>query len=331
MQSESHNGSKHSELEFYCPQCRCVSQMTLANTLCPSCHYSFIEEGGIFNFVKVTTKSYEKKYYDEEYSRTKHPLKKMARNELLSFWNRDDTPEHEILWQELTHLKGKSVLLIGNGVSAKEFLFLEQEPWRFVYSDLSPLALQAVSKSYDLSGDADRTHFVAMDAEHIPFVDESFDLVYGYGVVHHLPNLEEFIAGVARILKSDGKAVFFDDAYSWVWHYSKQTWLKPLMKYSHKRMPISPEDYRFSMAGGFKEKDLERLIRAKGAVAFFRRDNFLPYIWSRGVEKLLPPGLSSRLRKGIFMRMLVRVDRVLSLIPFYKKCQIRLIWGFTVR
>ena len=32
------------------------------------------------------------------------------------------------------------------------------------------------------------------------------------------------------MLKPGSKAIFMDDAFSPAWHYSKQTWLKPLMK-----------------------------------------------------------------------------------------------------
>ncbi len=44
------------------------------------------------------------------------------------------------------------------------------------------------------------------DAEHLPFADKSFDLVYSYGVLHHSPNTEQAIQEVRRVLKSGGRA-----------------------------------------------------------------------------------------------------------------------------
>ena len=221
------------------------------------------------------------------------------------------------------------LLLIGNGASRKELSFLDQGPRRLVYSDLSPNAGQAIQKQFDFSPYQAVIRFAAIDAENLPFEDASFDVVYGHAMVHHLPDVERFLRGVKRVLVPGGRAVFMDDAFSPVWHYSKQTWLKPLMKYSHRKTGISPEDYRFSMSGGFKESELAAMMTGLGLQPFFQRACLLDYLWTRAAVKLLPRRLYPPLTTGLPMRALVRLDQAMTRLSWYRRNQIRLVWGFT--
>ncbi len=46
------------------------------------------------------------------------------------------------------------------------------------------------------------------DAESLPFSDESFDLVLGHAVLHHLPNLRRAFGEFHRVLRPGGRIVF---------------------------------------------------------------------------------------------------------------------------
>jgi SAM-dependent methyltransferase len=46
------------------------------------------------------------------------------------------------------------------------------------------------------------------DAESLPFADESFDLVLGHAVLHHLPHLPEAFGEFHRVLRPGGRIVF---------------------------------------------------------------------------------------------------------------------------
>jgi ubiquinone/menaquinone biosynthesis C-methylase UbiE len=46
------------------------------------------------------------------------------------------------------------------------------------------------------------------DAESLPFSDQSFDLVLGHAVLHHLPNLRRAFAEFHRVLRPGGRIVF---------------------------------------------------------------------------------------------------------------------------
>ena len=46
------------------------------------------------------------------------------------------------------------------------------------------------------------------DAEELPFDDESFDLVFGHAVLHHIPDLARAFGEFARVLRPGGTVVF---------------------------------------------------------------------------------------------------------------------------
>jgi SAM-dependent methyltransferase len=51
-------------------------------------------------------------------------------------------------------------------------------------------------------------HTRPADAEHLPFADESFDLVLGHAVLHHIPDLDRAFAEFERVLAPGGIVVF---------------------------------------------------------------------------------------------------------------------------
>lgn len=49
--------------------------------------------------------------------------------------------------------------------------------------------------------------FVHQDAETLPFEDNTFDVVYSNGVIHHTPNTQQVVDEIYRVLKPGGKAI----------------------------------------------------------------------------------------------------------------------------
>lgn len=73
--------------------------------------------------------------------------------------------------------------------------------------DLSDVAVARVQSEADRRfPDAD-LQFRVMNAEAMDFDDDSFDVVCGNGIIHHL-DLEASLREVARVLRSDGSAIF---------------------------------------------------------------------------------------------------------------------------
>lgn len=77
---------------------------------------------------------------------------------------------------------------------------------RLTATDISPGMLKRLSNTAAALGLEVDT--VATEAEQLPFEDESFDLVFGHAVLHHIPNLERAFSEFRRVLRPGGVIAF---------------------------------------------------------------------------------------------------------------------------
>jgi ubiquinone/menaquinone biosynthesis C-methylase UbiE len=97
--------------------------------------------------------------------------------------------------------KGQSVLEIGVGLGADHQQFA-QSGAMLTGIDLTERAVDHTRcrlQSFGLHSDLSTA-----DAENLPFPDESFDVVYSWGVLHHSPNTQKAIQEVFRVLNWGG-------------------------------------------------------------------------------------------------------------------------------
>jgi SAM-dependent methyltransferase len=105
---------------------------------------------------------------------------------------------------EFDRATGKAVLEVGGGTGT-DGRQLAKRAARYVDADLSFNSL-SIAKDGFAALDC-RGAFVQSDAERLPFCDESFDLVFSHGVLHHTPDTEEAIREVHRVLRPGGRAI----------------------------------------------------------------------------------------------------------------------------
>ena len=91
------------------------------------------------------------------------------------------------------------------------------------------------------------------DGEHLPFADDTFDLVYAHGVVQYTSDPQALVAECRRVLKPGGEAVFQV--------YNRISWLNALSKLmkvplEHEDAPVllkySAGEFR-ALLGGFRD------------------------------------------------------------------------------
>ncbi len=73
-------------------------------------------------------------------------------------------------------------------------------------TDISPGMLATLDANAERLGLKVKT--VSADAERLPFKDESFDLVLGHAVLHHIPDLATAFGELARVLAPGGTLLF---------------------------------------------------------------------------------------------------------------------------
>ncbi|MDW7712334.1 MAG: methyltransferase domain-containing protein, partial [Deferrisomatales bacterium] len=267
-------------------------------------------------------------FYDGVYTTSGSGKAKRPTSSLAREWFQPWSPQNRLVLDATLPLRGKRILILGNGISSKELHLLDYDPTVYIYSDLSAQAVQTVRDTYLWQKDGTQTYFAAIDAFELPLQDESLDIVYSYAMVHHLPDLKSFFAEVVRVLRPGGRAVFLDDAYSPLWHMFKSTLGRRLMLYTHRTKGISPEDLRFSLLGGFREEVLTSLIRDVGADPWFQRVAFTNYLWQRAAIKLITKRFHAFVLAKALARVLNGVDWLVSKTPGARRNLIRLVWGF---
>ena len=99
---------------------------------------------------------------------------------------------------------GKDVLEIGVGMGADHCEWAKSAPALLCGIDLTERAVAHTQKRLALYGLA--SDVKVADAEHLPFADASFDLVYSWGVLHHSPDTQAAIDEVWRVLRPGGVA-----------------------------------------------------------------------------------------------------------------------------
>lgn len=105
----------------------------------------------------------------------------------------------------LADLAGKHVLEIGPGGGGHSCLF-KKHGARVTVADITPERALSATRKLSLMAGSTSTGFNA-DGENLPFTDNSFDIVYSNGVLHHSENTDKCIDEVLRVLKPGGLAV----------------------------------------------------------------------------------------------------------------------------
>lgn len=99
---------------------------------------------------------------------------------------------------------GLRVLEVGCGCGSEAERFARAGA-HYTAVDLTNAAVTLTQKRFQLAALAGC--FVQADAENLPFADDSFDLVYSHGVLHHTPDTPRTIREIYRVLAPGGRAI----------------------------------------------------------------------------------------------------------------------------
>lgn len=125
------------------------------------------------------------------------------------FFERVEAHRYEKEWHipaaaDFTNARGLKVLEIGCGLGTDGAQFAK-EGANYTGVDLTDAAIELARKRFELFGL--KGEFQVADAENLDFPDESFDVVYSHGVLHHTPDMDAAVHEIHRVLKPGGRAI----------------------------------------------------------------------------------------------------------------------------
>lgn len=122
---------------------------------------------------------------------------------------------------EFAEHRGHDLLEIGAGIGTDLSQFARNGA-NVTDLDLSAGHMAHAKENFALRGLNAR--FVHHDAERLPFDDNSFDVVYSNGVLHHTPNTRSVVAEIKRVLRPGGKAIIMMYAEDSLHYWLKLVW-----------------------------------------------------------------------------------------------------------
>ena len=103
------------------------------------------------------------------------------------------------------HLQNKKVLEIGTGVGtdARRIIGNGCAQYTGINIDSGSVEMTALAlKTFMLDGEVKQCSATAM-----PFGDDTFDVVYSFGVLHHIPDVDNAVKEIRRVLKREGEVL----------------------------------------------------------------------------------------------------------------------------
>jgi SAM-dependent methyltransferase len=123
---------------------------------------------------------------------------------------------------QFSSARGRKVLEIGVGMGADYLEWLKAGA-HATGIDMSAVSIERARRRCEAAGFVPDLRVA--DAEHLPFADGSFDVVYSYGVMHHSPDTQRCLREAWRVLKPGGEARIM------VYHHPSLTALMLWLRY----------------------------------------------------------------------------------------------------
>jgi SAM-dependent methyltransferase len=137
----------------------------------------------------------------------------------------------------IRQIREKKILEIGVGLGSDHYSLATGGNEMYAL-DLSGEHLRLTQRHLSLEGLSTNPHHG--DMENMPFADNTFDVVYSFGVLHHTDHMDKAVAEIRRVLKREGTAIISvyhrDSVFFWWSTFLKAGILKgQFFRYGWKR------------------------------------------------------------------------------------------------
>jgi ubiquinone/menaquinone biosynthesis C-methylase UbiE len=155
-------------------------------------------------------------------------------------------------------LRGKEVLEVGCGTGILSTLIVEQGLSKLICGDISEYMLGQCRKKMIAQGNTlENLDFRQLDAESLPYDNESFDIVVSGMLLGLVPNQQKVVTEMARVLRPNGILAFSTHASDCWWETSDAAFRAIPKRYTlGYRVEYWPR----------KGKDIQRMLLQAGLV-----------------------------------------------------------------
>jgi SAM-dependent methyltransferase len=212
----------------------------------------------------------ERDFYDQKGAGTYRRLRNFIWRAIGEF-NRDGE------LRSLYDPAGQDVLIYGCGEGNTAASLLGSGASSVTGFDISEAEIGRAQATAQKNGYADRVDFRTADAHRTPYPDQSFDLIVGIAILHHL-ELDVALAEIRRLLRPGGRAVFREPLVH-----------NPLLRLGRLMTPAArtPDEHPFTVGDwalcqkhfpSFAHREVELL-----SIPFIPVNLLLPRRWQRAL------------------------------------------------
>jgi ubiquinone/menaquinone biosynthesis C-methylase UbiE len=286
---------------FRCPDC--LSQVSGSTKLtCVSCGAAYAIEGEIPVLIGRTSQLNASEVETQDHVSDHYDAVRYARSTSVKY--------HEDTMEQLVELAPPRGMVLDDGCGTGAFLEFAARRGtrvdRYVGIDVSRGMLRHAQRRLKQAGGDPL--LVQADACRLPFAENTFDVVYARGMLHHLPDPAAGMQEIRRVLKPGGLAVVLDP---------NKTLISTLPRYLARRTEHFDDNHK-----SFRASELERLVSSALTAIETRFYGYIAY------PLLGFPDLIDFERLGIsrLATGLMQVDRMLAVLPGIR----RLGWGVMI-
>jgi ubiquinone/menaquinone biosynthesis C-methylase UbiE len=173
--------------------------------------------------------------------------------------------ELPLLMNMLTSKTFDSVLEIGcgngNGTKLIKKYF---NPIHITAIDLDEKMIQIAKRTVQ----DETTNFKVMDSSTLVFPNESFDAIFDFGIIHHIPNWKDCIGELRRVLKNGGKLVLAEFSIDTFSGFPGRLY-RSMLSHPYEQMFSTEEFVQHLKKVGFKIDDFKKSNPLKIMPHFF--------------------------------------------------------------
>ncbi len=186
--------------------------------------------------------------------------------------------------------RGRRLLEVGCGIGTDLVRFARGGA-RVTGIDLAQRSIELATTNFELHGLGGRADLRVANGEALPFADDSFEVVYGHGVLQYTADARRMVEECRRVLEPGGEAIFMV--------YNRVSWLNALSR----AMGVGLEHADAPVLKTYSMPEFRRLLDGFGEV------RIVPERFP--VPSRLHKGWKGALYNGLFVGMFNAIPRSL--------------------